>query len=134
METLPKQSRRVIQAADLYDRLHKVLELLFKQEFIALPALNKDKPTLLGMNEPDFLTHYEKVGTLFIRQWNRRQDQIKKMTEMHKEMGLKAPNLADLIDKSGPDFEKVYQTMASTYYKLGYGREANEDAKYVNDD
>ena len=83
--------------------LHKVHEVLFKQEFIGLSALNFDKSILLEVDEHTFSGHYDEVCSLFLRQWNHRQGQFQKIMAMQKEMGLKVDSQGDLMSKSGVD-------------------------------
>jgi hypothetical protein len=58
-----------IKEAALYTRLHKVHEVLWKQEMMNLAAFAKPKDDLFNMGE-EFNTYYDKVVSMHLAQWN----------------------------------------------------------------
>ena len=107
-----------IQGSNLFERLHKVQELVWKQKFLAIPILSLSQDDLFEMEEKDFQKHHVEIGELFLQQWNLRQNRIHMMVAAQKNMGIeldKRHNLNDLMRMSGKEFDRVSEKISSAY-------------------
>ncbi|KAF1970924.1 hypothetical protein BU23DRAFT_201751 [Bimuria novae-zelandiae CBS 107.79] len=124
----------IVQVSDLYHRLHKVQELLWKQEVLNLPALNKTKDELLAMRKEVLEVHFAEVESEYLHQWNLRAAHIQEMLHMEQAMRVaQRRNPDDYMKMGGPEFAQIFEKVSAAFKSQGCAVDANRDQDFEDD-
>ncbi|KAL5381747.1 hypothetical protein DPSP01_006934 [Paraphaeosphaeria sporulosa] len=77
--TLSKQD---FKGEDLYKKLHKVQEIIWKQDMMKLHQFAESKDSLYQMDEMEFQRYYKKVVSAHLAQWDARRGLVEHVVKM----------------------------------------------------
>ncbi|KAL1591505.1 hypothetical protein SLS60_011897 [Paraconiothyrium brasiliense] len=106
----------------LYEKVHKVHEILWKQESMKLAAFAESKEKLFKMTEDEFRSYYAKVVSMHLAQWNARQGRVQEMMQMQAEMEASyGYSLDAILSMNGDQFNNAFENIAIAYSNKASG-------------
>lgn len=101
---------------DMYQKLHKIQEIIWKQKTMQLHEFAESKESLYQMGNVEFQRHYDKVVSAHLAQWDARRDLIEQVVKMQSNLAVENPYLVDeLMEMDASGFRAIVDKIFSAH-------------------
>ncbi|KAJ4358769.1 uncharacterized protein N0V89_003353 [Didymosphaeria variabile] len=116
-----KHGKTTSHCTGLYEKIHKIQEILWKQESMKLAAFAESKDSLFQISEQEFHSYYAKVVSMHLAQWNVRQNRVQDIMKMQADMEASRYSVEAILAMDGRELNEAFENIALAYNNKASG-------------